>query len=378
MYSIGMFRIPYTSFTYRNAQVKNELMNSFESVLDSGNYILGSEVQKFEADLANFVGTKHAIGMSNGTCSLHLALKTLGLQKGDEVITPTNSFIASTASIVLSGYVPVLVDVDDDLNISVDKLEGAISVRTRAIMVVHLAGRPAKMNQILDIAKKYNLIVIEDAAQSIGSMLFGKRVGTFGEFASFSLHPLKNLHGYGDAGAIVTNSYEIDKKLRLTRNHGLVDRETCLEFSYNCRIDELQAGLIRVNLSKLEEWTEERRWLAKLYNQRLRDYVVTPEEGPGEYHVYQTYVIRTHERDSLLNHLRNSGVEANVHYKNPIHSQKAIEGAKVRVTEVSNAEKLSKQILSLPLYPGLQIDAIEEVVEIIREYLETHEIPRPI
>ena len=373
-----MFRIPYVDFTYRNAQVKKQLLESFENVIDSGNYILGAEVNKFEEELADFIGTKYAIGVANGTCSLLLALKSIGLEPGDEIITPTNSFIASTASIVLCGFIPVLVDADDDLNISIEKLEDAIGPKTRAIMVVHLAGRPAKMGKIHEIASKHNLIIIEDAAQSIGASLYGQKVGTFGTFASFSLHPLKNLHGYGDSGAIVTNSSEIEQRVRITRNHGLIDRETCVEFSRNCRIDELQASLIRINLNKLAEWTEERRRIAEIYNKELEDFVCTPKEAPGEFHVYQTYVIRTNERDALLRHLRDNGIEANVHYKKPIHKQSAVQRENVRIADVSNSEKLSNEILSLPLYPGLSIDQIEEVVATIKAYLESNEIRRPI
>jgi len=373
-----MFRIPYTSFSYRNSIVKAQLLESFEKVIDSGNYILGLEVKLFESELAKYIGTKYAVGLSNGTCSLRLALKTLQLDVGDEIITPTNSFIASTASIVLSGYTPVLVDVDDDLNISCEKIEEAIGPNTRAIMVVHLAGRPAKMDVIMDIAEKYNLVVIEDAAQSIGSEFSQKKVGTFGAFASFSLHPLKNLHGYGDSGAIVTNSSHINEELRVTRNHGLVDRETCVQFSDNCRIDELQAGLIRVNLRQLEEWTNERRRLAHIYNEKLKDYVIVPQENAKEFHVFQTYVIRASDRDGMLNHLRANGIEANVHYKNPIHKQFALKKAKVKVMDVSNAERLASEILSLPLYPGLKVEEIDEIVESIKEYMVKHELSRPI
>lgn len=373
-----MFRIPYTDFSYRNAQVKNQLMNNFEKVLDSGIYVLGSEVSRFEDLFSKYVGTKFAVGLSNGTCSLHLSLRTLGLQPGDEIITPTNSFVASTSSIVIAGFVPVLVDADDDMNIDVNKIEEAISPKTRAIMVVHLTGRPARMDPIMEIAAKYSLIVVEDSAQSIGARYKNRKIGTFGTFASFSLHPLKNLHGYGDSGVITTDSSEINERLRIVRNHGLVDRESCADFSYNCRIDELQASLINVNISKLDEWTAERRQIASVYNEKLREYVVTPEESIDEFHVYQTYVIRALERDKLLAHLRNIGIEATVHYKTLIHKQEAIKKVKSRIMDVSNSEKLSQQIMSLPLYPGLSEEKVNDVTDSIIDYLGKNEIPRPL
>jgi dTDP-4-amino-4,6-dideoxygalactose transaminase len=346
------------------------LLNKFEEVLDSGKYILGPNVKNFESNFASYIGTNYAVGMSNGTCTLNLGLRAIGLKPGDEVLTPANSFVASTSAIVLAGLMPVLVDVDDHLNIDPDSIEENITPATKAIMVVHLAGKPAQMNRILEIADKHNLVIVEDAAQSVGALYGGKQVGSFGLFGSFSLHPLKNLHGYGDSGIISTNNALLYQNLIERRNHGLIDRETCSFFSYNCRIDEIQAALINVQLAKLEDWTAERIRIAEKYSAMLRAFVTVPLADTNERHVYQTYVIRTQKRDKLQQHLKSHGVESIVHYRKPIHLQPAFKKLNLKHNSLINVEKFSNEILSLPIYPGLTDDKIEYVCSLITGYLQ--------
>jgi dTDP-4-amino-4,6-dideoxygalactose transaminase len=347
---------------------KVDLTNAFERVLDSGKFVLGPEVKKFEKDFADFCGTKYAAGLANGTCSLHVVFKALGIEEGDEVITAPNSFIATAAAIAQVRARPVFVDTNLDFNINPEAIEAAITPRTKAIVPVHLTGRVAKMDQILKIAKKHNLIVIEDSAQSVGAEFNGKRAGTFGDAASFSFHPLKNLHAFGDAGIITSNRLEVVEKLNILKNHGLIDRSTCSQWGLNCRLDEMQAAFLGVQLPQLEAWTEERRKIAKFYNETLGKVVIVPIEENSEKHVYQTYVIRSDRRDELKEYLNLKGVEALVHYPVPIHLQPAAKYLNYKNGDFPVVEKLSKEILSLPLYPGMPFEFQEIVTSLILDF----------
>jgi dTDP-4-amino-4,6-dideoxygalactose transaminase len=361
-------RVPYTNFAPKNGQIKRELMNAFELVLDSGRYIQGPEVKEFENDFAIYSGTKLAAGIANGTCSLKLTLQALDLPRNSEVITAPNSFIASASSVVLAGLKPTFVDVAEDMNMDVDLLESAINENTKVIMPVHLTGRPAKMDHILSLAKKYDLYVLEDAAQAVGARYKGQRVGSFGTAGSFSLHPLKNLHAYGDAGIVTTNDEELWSRLSVLKNHGLSDRITCETFSANCRLDELQASFLRIQLRKLDEWNEARRTLANRYNQSLADVVSVPLENENEFHVYQTYMVKVRRRDELQSFLKVQGIESIVHYPIPIHLQPAAKSLNHKEGSFPIAEKLAREILSLPLYPGLSRSDQQFVIDKIHEF----------
>ena len=361
-------RVPYTNFAPKNEGIKRELMGAFEQVLDSGRYIQGPEVKEFEVEFASYSGTKFAAGVANGTCSLKLTLQALGLPSNSEVITAPNSFIASASSIVLAGLKPTFVDVAEDMNIDVDLLESAINEKTKVIMPVHLTGRPAKMDHILSLAKKYDLYILEDAAQAVGAKYKGKRVGSFGTAGSFSLHPLKNLHAYGDAGIVTTNDEELWAKLSLLKNHGLSDRITCETFSSNCRLDELQASFLRIQLRKLDEWNEARRTLANTYNEGLAEVVSVPLEDENEFHVYQTYMVKARRRNELQSFLKAQGIESIVHYPTPIHLQPAAKGLNYKEGSFPVTEKLSGEILSLPLYPGLSHLDQQFVIDKIHEF----------
>ena len=361
-------KVPYTAFELKNRPIRAELIEKFEQVLDSGHYIMGPELKKFEEEFAAFCGAPFASGISNGTCSLHLTLRAIGIGEGDEVITAPNSFIASASTIALSGAKPVFVDVTEDLNIDVTKIEWAITSKTKAIIPVHLTGRPAKMKEINAIAKKHELFVLEDAAQSVGAKLDGIRVGGWGDAASFSLHPLKNLHAFGDAGILTIRDPKLLALLNISKNHGLSNRDRCEFWSFNCRLDELQAALLRIQLRELERLTEERRELAFRYNRLLKPFVVVPEEGEGEYHVYQTYVVLADRRDELLAHLRQNDVEALVHYPTPIHMQPAAQSLNLHPEDFPVTLQLSRRILSLPLFSGMTIEQQDYVVELISNF----------
>src|SRR3990167_1607098 len=364
------FSIPYTNLSSQTAEIKTELLSAVEAVLDSGNYILGPNVLEFEKKFASYCHAKYGVGVANGTSSLYLVLKAIGVKEGDEVITAPNSFISSASSIALTGAKPVFADISEDMNIDPLKIESAITPNTKAIIPVHLTGRPAQMDEIMRIAQKYNLFVLEDAAQAVGAKLHGKPVGAFGDAASFSLHPLKNLFAYGDAGIITTQHQDIYEKLLRSRNHGLKNRNDCEFFSFNERLDELHAAMLLVQLKHLEKWTEKRRQLAARYNQHLKNYVIVPEEGPQEYCVYQTYMIQADRRDELMKYLNAAGVDAKIHYPTPLYLQDAARYLCYSENDFPVTLKIASKILSLPVYTSLSFDQQDRIIEMIRKFYE--------
>ena len=366
------FTVPYTGFALKNEAIKQKLMCAFEAVLDSGHYVMGPECAAFEREFAAYCHAQHAIGMANGTCALHMALLVAGIGAGDEVITVSNSFIATAASIAHAGGWPVFVDVLPDLNMDPAKIEAAITPRTKAIIPVHLTGRPARMKEILAIAKARNLFVLEDAAQAVGAKLDGRRVGSWGDAACFSLHPLKNLHAFGDGGMMSGNDPDFLQRVAKRRNHGLKNRAQCDEWGFNCRLDEVQAAVLRVQLRELDRWTEERRRLAFRYHEILAPFAEVPVEGPGEFHVYQTYVAQCDRRDELQQFLVANGVEALVHYPVPIHLQPAARELGYTAADLPETMRVCSRILSLPLYPGLTEAQQDHVAALFAKFYRGH------
>ena len=364
----SIYAIPYTALNLEAASIKGELMSAFENVLDSGRYILGPELAAFEGEFAAYCGTRFATGVANGTGALHLVMRGLELKNGDEIITTSNSFIASASTIALAGARPVFADIRSDGNIDPEKIEAAITPRTRVIIPVHLTGRPARMPEILEIAARKGLFVLEDAAQAVGAALDGKRVGGWGDAACFILHPLKNLHAYGDGGMVTTNRKDTCDYIHKARSHGMANREQCDFWSFNYRLDEVQAALLRVQLMHLDAWTEARRRLAFRYNELLRPYVEVPDEGPGERCVYQTYVIKAERRDELQRYLMDNGVEALIHYATPIHLQPAARGLGYTAKDFPVTMRHVSRILSLPLYPSLSTAQQDKVIELIAKF----------
>ncbi len=364
------YTVPYSALATEAALVKTELMRAVESVLDSGRYILGPEVAAFEREFAEYCQAKFAAGTSTGTSALYLALRGIGLDERDEVITVPNSFIASASSVALAGAKPVFVDICDDGNMDSQKLEDVISDRTRAIVPVHLTGRPARMKDVLEIARRHDLFVLEDAAQAVGASLDGKRVGSWGHAACFSLHPLKNLHAFGDGGMVTTQDPDLIAGLLKARNHGMVNREQCDFWSFNSRLDEMQAAMLRVQLRYLDALTETRRSLALRYNDLLRPYVEVPDEGPGEHCVFQTYVVKAERRDELKQYLNEHGVEALIHYATPIHLQPAAKDLGYSALDFPKTMQHVSKILSFPLYPTLTHVQQDRVVELVGSFYQ--------
>ncbi len=372
------FFVPYADLAHEAAANKIPLLSACERVMLSGRYILGTELAAFEREFADYCGTRFAVGTSSGTVALLITLRAFEWSAGAEVITVSNSFVATTAAIVLAGAKPVFVDIGEDGNIDPDCIESAITEHTRAILPVHLTGRPAKMPEIVGIAKRHGLVVIEDAAQAVGASLDGKRVGGFGDAACFSLNPLKNLHAYGDGGVITTDDEMLYRRLLRQRNHGLIDRERCEFFSFNCRLDELQAAMVRVQLPLLDGWTEARRKAAFRYNESLAAFGDAPVEVEGERCVYQTYVLKVEHRDALQRHLRENGVEALVHYATTIDQQPAASGFARSCNALPRTRAHVERILSLPLYPGITLTQQERVVELVSGFFSRKPLIRSI
>jgi dTDP-4-amino-4,6-dideoxygalactose transaminase len=341
-------------------------------VLDSGQFILGEETERFEREFAALCGARHAVGVNSGTDALVLALKCLGIGPGDEVITAPNSYLASASCIALAGAVPQFADVRADLNLDPESVARAITPRTRAIIPVHLTGKPAPMKELSAVAQQHGLELIEDAAQAVGAQLDGKPVGTLGRIGCFSLHPLKNLNACGDGGVLVTNDAAICQRARLLRNHGQPNRNDCAEFSMVSRLDSVQAAIVRVKLRHLDEVTARRRAHAEDYRQRLAgcSRLQCPTESPGEFCVYHTFVVQADNRDELVRHLEGAGIGTAIHYPVPIHLMTVGRGLGHRDGDFPVCERLAGRVLSLPIYPELTSGQIDEVATAILDFYQ--------
>ena len=318
-------QIPLVDLKAQYLSIKKEIDEAIQRVLNKCNFIMGDEVKEFEEELASFCSAKYAVGVSSGTDALLLALKALNIQPGDEVITVPNTFIATTEAITMAGGKIKFVDIDEEtFNIDTNKIESAITNKTRAILPVHLYGQPANMNPIIDLAKEYNLKVIEDAAQAHGAEYNNKRVGALGDIGIFSFYPGKNLGAYGDAGAVVTNDPDISNKIAMLRNHGRTKKYEHEYEGYNCRLDTLQAAILRVKLKYINSWNEARRNHASSYRKLLQNTdIILPTEQKDNKHIYHIFAVRVADRDNLLNKLKNEGIGAGIHYPIPLHLQPA-------------------------------------------------------
>jgi dTDP-4-amino-4,6-dideoxygalactose transaminase len=363
-------KIPYVGLRKQHESLKNEILNAISKVLDHSIFIFGEEVKVFEDKFEKYCNVKHAIGVNSGTDALFFALKTIGIKEGDEVITVPNSFLASTSSIIEANAKPVLVDVKEDLNINPDLIESAITKNTKAIIPVHLTGKPADMSRIIKIAEDHELYIIEDAAQAIGAEYNDKKVGSFGIVNCFSLHPLKNLNACGDGGALTTNNEDIYNKLLQMRNIGLKNRDEADIWGYNSRLDTIQAAILNVKFKYLDKWIDKRRENAKYYNEHLNEFVNVPIENSKEKCVYHTYIIQSEERDALKQFLEKNGIETKIHYPIPIHLQKAARNLGYQKGDFPMTEKLTNEILTLPIYPELTKEELAYIVQKIKEFFK--------
>ena len=358
--------IPYIDISSQNLIIKKKLLHAANQVIEHGQFINGPEVAMLEDQLSKYLGTKYVIGVANGTAALYLSLRGLGIGKGSEVITVANSYLATVSSISLTGAKPILIDVDTSMNMDPNLLEKAITSKTKAILPVHLTGKPAKIKEICEIAKKYNIPVIEDAAQAIGAEYYGKKIGSFGKTACFSLHPLKNLSALGDGGFISTNDEELAYWLKRARNHGHPNRDECDFWSFNMRLDTIQASFVLEKLKFLEEQTNKRRSNANFYRENLlTSDLILPVEEEYERCVNHLFVIRIKNREELKKYLQCNGIETKVHYPTPIHKLKAAYDLEF---DLPKTEEYAKTILSLPIHPGLSKENLEKIVTTINEF----------
>ena len=356
-------KVPYIDLPAQHRNIKSELINAISSIIDSGQFILGEELNKFEKSFAELCGTKYAVGVANGTDALFLTMKALGICKGDEVITAPNSFLASASSIAITGATPIFADVRDDFNLDPEKVKKAITSKTKAIIAVHLTGRPAPLAELSEIAKQNNIHLIEDAAQAICAEYKGKRVGSIGIAGCFSLHPLKNLSACGDGGVITTNNEELFSTLIKARNHGLINRDECAFWSYNSRLDNLQAAILNIKLKEIDKWTNRKREIANIYQKNLNniDNIILPFDKENEKAVYHTFIIQVTQRDSLKQFLADKGIDTKIHYPVPIHLQDAAKYLGYKKGDFPVTEKQTETILSLPVFPELTDEQINYV-----------------
>jgi dTDP-4-amino-4,6-dideoxygalactose transaminase len=364
--------VPYVNIGAQYAEERDALLPVIEAVLRSGVYVGGEQVERLESELAAFTGVKHAVALNSGTDALVIALAALGIGPGDEVITPPNSFVASTAVIAHLRAKPVFVDVLPDQNIDPARIEAAITPRTRAIMPVHLTGRMARMDEVMDIATRHKLAVVEDAAQAIGSRYAGRMSGSYGNVGCFSAHPLKNFNACGDGGFLTTNDDRVAAMARSMRNHGLVDRNTVERFGFVSRLDSLQAAILRHRLGHLNRITERRRANAALYDKLLdRNAVFVPPEAQKEFNTYHTYVVQADRRDELQKYLAGRGIGTAIHYPVPIHLQPAARELGYRQGQFPATERQAKRILTLPVNQTLTAADVEHVARCVNDFFNS-------
>jgi dTDP-4-amino-4,6-dideoxygalactose transaminase len=354
--------IPFVDLNAQYESIKEEIDEAIANVISKSAFIGGTYVKSFEAAFAEFCNAKHCIGVGNGTDALFISLKALGIGKNDEVIAPANSFIATSEAITMTGAKVIFADINPrTYNIDTQRIEDYITSKTKAIIPVHLYGQPADMDPVLELAKKYNLFVVEDAAQAHGAIYKDKKIGSIGDMACFSFYPGKNLGAYGDAGAIVTNNVELALKARMLANHGRVEKYNHEVEGFNSRLDGLQAAILLVKLRHLQDWIERRRERAYLYNELLKDSkLITPLEAECVKAVYHLYVVRVKSefRQKLQEHLKAKGISTGIHYPIALPNLKAYAYLRNSPKEFHEATRASQEILSLPIYPELIDDQI--------------------
>jgi dTDP-4-amino-4,6-dideoxygalactose transaminase len=364
-------KVPFLKFSGMHEQIRSEIISEFEDFYDSNYFILGERVKKFESSYAAFNEVSHCIGVSNGLDALHLALKALNIGPGDEVIVPSNTYIATALAVSYIGATPVFVEPDiSTYNIDPQKIEAAITPRTKAIMPVHLYGQACEMEAIMQIAGKYGLFVVEDNAQSQGAAFNGKLAGSWGHANGTSFYPGKNLGALGDAGAVTTNDQDLAGRITVLRNYGSEKKYYNEVIGFNMRLDECQAAFLSVKLKYLNEWTRQRQQIAAWYNESLAsiNQIVLPVVHPGSTHVYHLYIIRSKERDTLQNHLSGKGIGTLIHYPIPPHLQQAYAHLNLKKGDLPIAEEIASTCLSLPVWPGMSREQVTSVAESIQSF----------
>lgn len=364
-----MKQVPYFDLKAQYSGIRDEIREALDRVCQNASFILGEEVERFERSFAEYCGVKYCVALNSGTSALHLALVSAGIGPGDEVITSSNTFIATAEAISYTGAKPVFVDIDPaSANIDPNEIEKAITRQTRAIIPVHLYGRPADLDPILAIAKRHRLLMIEDACQAHGAKYNGKRVGGFGHSAAFSFYPGKNLGAYGEGGALTTNDDEVAKLVRSLRTHGESSRYLHKYIGYNYRMDGFQAAVLNVKMNHLDDWSAKRRAFSSLYRQLLTDsHVQLPEDSPESECVYHLFVVYVDNRDQVRAEMEKRGVQTAVHYPVPIHLQEAFAEMGYRRGSLPFTERACERVISMPLFPEMSEEQVRYSAEAIAE-----------
>ncbi|MCE5194911.1 MAG: DegT/DnrJ/EryC1/StrS family aminotransferase [Nitrospiraceae bacterium] len=360
--------VPMVDLKKEFNNIRKEIFDIITEILESTHYILGAKGSELESKIAEYHGVGSALGVASGTDALHLAIESLGIGDGDEVITTPFTFFATSEAIIYTGATPVFVDIDPEtLNIDVKKIEEKITARTKAILPVHIFGHPAEMNEIMRIAKKHNLKVIEDCAQSFGASVNGRKTGSFGDAGCFSFYPSKNLGAYGDGGMVTLNDPSLADTIKMLRNHGSKAAYRHETIGFNSRLDEIQAGILLVKFKRIDEYNKQRRNCAELYTKLISNKVKCPTEKNGYYHVYHQYTIMSPKRDEIQLKLKNAGISSVVYYPIPLHLQEALDFLGHKEGDFPVTEKAAKEVLSLPMYPSLEESTIKEISKIIND-----------
>jgi dTDP-4-amino-4,6-dideoxygalactose transaminase len=364
-------KVPFLDLNKVNHDFLPEIKSNFDKVFLKSNFILGDEVSDFEEKFASYCGSKYCVGLSSGTEALHLALRALDIGAGDEVITVSNTFVATVLAISYVGAVPILVDCDPiSYNIDIHKLESKITSKTRAIIPVHLYGQVCDMDPIIKLARKYGLAVVEDSSQAHGAKYKDQRAGTLGDIGCFSFYPGKNLGAFGDAGCIITNNEHLNKRVQLLRNYGSPKKYFHDFIGFNARMDTIQAVVLRAKLKKLDEFNLMRVEAAATYTNLLKPNakIVTPKYDNYGSHVFHLYVVQVENRDAVSLRLSEAGIQTVIHYPNPIYRLGAYQNLNLSKEQFPVTEMISRQILSLPIYPGISKEQIEYVCSKLCEY----------
>jgi dTDP-4-amino-4,6-dideoxygalactose transaminase len=363
-----MRKVKFVDLGKQYERFREEILHAFDSISRSGHYVFGPHLSEFESKFSDYIGSKYALGVANGSDALYLSLKALGIGPGDEVITAPNSFIASAWTIANTGASVVFADVRSDFNIDPEAVEKAITSKTKAIMPVHLTGKVADMVRLQEIATRHQIHIVEDSAQAVGASLNGQKAGSFGIAAGFSLHPLKNLHVHGDGGVLTTSDQGLYDELKHWRNHGLRNRDECAFWGINSRLDAIQAAIANIKLPHLDAINSEFRSIANRYSAALSNVVRTPLEGPNEYQVYHRYMIQTDRRNELQANLAKHGIDSKVNYPIPIHLQDAAKDLNHKEGDFPVAERLANEILSLPIYAEMTDEDVDYVIHHVLQF----------
>ena len=364
-------RVPLVNLSRQHAEVEDQIQEAFAEILRTSSFIGGPWLDRFEADFAKYCGARFALGVSSGTSALELSLRACGIGPGDEVLVPSFTFIATAASVSAVGATPVFVDVDlASYTLNPEAAEGRITAKTKGIIPVHLYGQAADMGPVTELARRHNLTLIEDAAQAQGAQYLGKPMGSWGLATGFSFYPAKNLGAFGDAGAIITRDEGIAERVRLLRNHGSSQDKYRHEIAaFNHRLDTLQAAVLAIKLQHLDQWNESRREAAARYLRALEGLdLALPHERRGSKHVYHVFVVRTPRRDALRDFLKPKGIDAGLHYPLPLHLQPAYGHLGHRTGDFPFAEQAAREVLSLPIFPGMTADEVDYVAEGVRQF----------